>query len=122
MSFVPKFIREKMLKYISGGAEVDDSVPVAKLIERAMGGYKLRLPAPTKFSNEDLQRFDMPILALMTGRSTMHNSEKAVENGQRYVKNIEIENWPNASHAINGEFSSEVNARILEFVDKNSDD
>lgn len=57
-----------------------------------MGGYKLRLPAPTKFSNEDLQIFDMPILALMAGRSTMHNSEKAVENGQRYVKNIEIEN------------------------------
>ena len=37
---VPKPIREKMLSYISGGAEVDDSDPTAKLIETGMRTFK----------------------------------------------------------------------------------
>lgn len=58
----------------------------------------------------------------MAKNSTMHNSEKAVEKGKNFVKDIEITNWPNASHAINGEFPFEINARILEFVAQNSND
>ncbi len=116
--FVPKPIREKMLSVISGGAKTDDSQPVAKLIAEGMRNYKIKLPAPQSFSTEDLQGIEVPILALMAEKSFMHNSTKAVETGKSYVKNIEIENWKNASHAINGEFSAEVNARILEFVEK----
>ena len=117
---IPKVIREKMLSVISGGAEADDSVPVAKLIESGMRNYKVKLPYPQSFSIEELQAIELPILALMGEKSTVHNSKKAVENGKNYVKNIEIESWENASHAINGEFSSEVNARILEFVKNHS--
>jgi pimeloyl-ACP methyl ester carboxylesterase len=119
---VPKPIREKMLSYISGGAEADESEPIAKLIESGMRNYKLTVPGPDQFSNEDLKNINVPVLALMAERSTMHNSEKAVETGTKYVKEIEIENWPNASHAINGEFPEEVNKRILEFVEKHSND
>ncbi len=115
---VPKPIREKMLSVISGGAKTDDSEPVAKLIEAGMRNYKIKLPSPQSFSVEDLQGIEVPVLALMAEKSFMHNSEKAVETGKTHVKNIEIENWKNASHAINGEFSAEVNARILEFVEK----
>ena len=117
---VPKFLREKMLSIISGGAKTDDSQPVAKLIESGMRNYKLKLPAPDKFSIEDLQKIDIPVLALMAEKSFMHNSEKAVEIGKKYVRNIEMENWGNASHAINGEFSEEINSRILEFVNRKS--
>lgn len=117
---IPKPIREKMLSYISGGAEADESEPIAKLIESAMRNYKLTLPAPDQFSKEDLKKIAVPVLALMAEKSTMHNSVKAVETGKKYVKNIDIENWSNASHAINGEFPDEVNKRILEFVEKHS--
>lgn len=41
--------------------------------------------------------------------------------GKTHVPNIQIENWPGASHAINGEFPEEVNARILAFVHQHSD-
>ena len=41
--------------------------------------------------------------------------------GKSHVPNIQIENWPGASHAMNGEFPEEVNARILAFVDQHSD-
>lgn len=66
---------------------------------------------------EDLKNINVPVLALMAEKSTMHNSGKAVETGKKYVKDIDIVNWKNASHAINGEFSNEVNARILNFIE-----
>lgn len=115
---VPKSIRERMLSYISGGAEADDSVPIAKLIESSMRNFKLKLPAPDQLTDEDLKNINIPVLALMAEKSTMHNSAKAVEKGKTTMKNIIIENWPNASHAINGEFPSEINKKILEFVAK----
>ncbi|MEC3432117.1 alpha/beta hydrolase [Bacillus thuringiensis serovar nigeriensis] len=119
---VPKFLREKMLSYVAGGAEASDDEPIAKLIESGMRNYKLKTPAPDLFSKEDLKNIDMPVLALIAEKSTMHNSVKAVETGKKYVKDIDIVNWKNASHAINGEFSNEVNARILDFVEKHSND
>lgn len=119
---VPKFIREKMLSYISGGAKADDSEPIAKLIEAAMRTFKLKLPAPDLFSTADLKRIPVPVLALMAENSTMHNSAKAVENGSRHVPDIEIISWPKASHAINGEYPDEVNAKITAFVARHSRD
>ncbi|MFA2567434.1 MULTISPECIES: alpha/beta fold hydrolase [Bacillus] len=119
---VPKFLREKMLSYVSGGAETNDDEPIAKLIESGMRNYKLKTPAPDLFSKEDLKNINVPVLALMAEKSTMHNSVKAVETGKKYVKDIDIVNWKNASHAINGEFSNEVNARILDFIEKHSTD
>lgn len=119
---VLKFIREKMLSYVSGGAEINDDEPIAKLIESGMRNYKLKTPAPDLFSKEDLKNINIPVLALMAEKSTMHNSAKAVETGEKYVKDIDIVNWKNASHAINGEFSNEVNARILDFVEKHAND
>ncbi|MEN6592185.1 MAG: alpha/beta hydrolase [Methanobacterium sp.] len=116
--FIPKSVREWMLSYISGGAEADESVPVAKLIESGMENFKDKLPTPDVFTSDDLKKIDQPVLAFMAGKSTMHNSKKAVEQGKRYVKNIVIENWPDASHAINGEYPDEINRRILEFVEK----
>lgn len=113
---VPKPIREKMLSYISGGAEADESVPVAKLIETGMRNFKIKLPAPDQFKKEDLAKINRPVLALIAENSTMHDAQKAVATGKKYVKNIQIESWPGASHAINGEFPEEVNRRILVFV------
>ncbi|MXQ53787.1 alpha/beta fold hydrolase [Shimazuella alba] len=114
--FVPKFIREKMLSYISGGAEVNDSDPIAKLIESGMSNYKVKLPIPAPFKDSELEDLDVPILAIMAGKSTMHNSEKAVKRGKKLVRNIQIEVWPDASHAINGEFPDEVNEKIISFI------
>ncbi|UNK17190.1 alpha/beta hydrolase [Paenibacillus sp. N3/727] len=118
---VPRFIREKMLSYISGGVKADESDPIARLIELGMANFKISLPPPDLMSAEDLKKINIPVLALMAEKSTMHNSRRAVLQGKTHVPNIQIENWPDASHAINGEFPEEVNARILAFVHQHSD-
>lgn len=115
---VPTFIRVKMLSYISGGAKADECEPIARLIELGMRNYKIRLPAPVLISKEQLLTIDVPILALMAKNSTMHDSEKAVRQTSSYAPHIQIECWPNASHAINGEFPEEVNNRILAFINQ----
>ncbi|WP_036619813.1 alpha/beta fold hydrolase [Paenibacillus alvei] len=115
---VPRFIRQKMLSYISRGAKADESEPIAKLIELGMRSYKISLPAPDLISKEQIRTIDVPILALMAKNSTMHDSEKAVRQASSYAPHIQIECWPNASHAINGEFPNEVNDRILAFVNQ----
>ncbi|MEG1797493.1 MAG: hypothetical protein RR262_13425 [Clostridium sp.] len=57
-----------------------------------------------------------------TERVFIDNYENADENGKNNVKNIEIINWTNASHAINGEFSAEINKKVLDFIKNNSND
>lgn len=115
---VPRFIRQKMLSYISGGTKADESEPIAKLIELGMRSYKISLPAPDLISKEQIRTIDMPILAIMAENSTMHDSEKVVRQTSSYAPHIQIECWPNASHAINGEFPEEVNNRILAFINQ----
>lgn len=117
---VPKPIREKMLSYISGGIKADETVPVAKLIEFGMRNFKIKLPPPDQFTITDLQKINTPVLAFMAENSTMHDPKKAVENGRRLVSNITIEIWPNASHALNGEYPNEINERILQFIKQNT--
>lgn len=114
--FVPKRIREKMLSYISGGANADDSEPIAKLIESGMRNFKLKLPAPDRLSDEDLNNINVPVLAIMAENSTMHNSQQAVKKGKEVMNNIDIISWPNSSHAISGEYPSEINNTILNFI------
>ncbi|TQR43577.1 alpha/beta fold hydrolase [Paenibacillus popilliae] len=115
---VPRFIRQKMLSYISGGAKADESEPIAKLIGLGMRSYKISLPSPVLFSKEQLLTIDVPILALMAKNSAMHDSEMAVRQTSSYAPHIQIECWPNASHAINGEFPDEVSDRILAFINQ----
>ena len=42
--------------------------------------------------------------------------EKAVENAKRDLKNGKVELFKDASHAINGEYASEVNTEIIKFT------
>lgn len=114
---VPKPIREKMLGYISGGIQANERIPVAKLIAISMKQFAIKLPPPDQFSQHDLRTIHIPVLALMAEKSAMHDARKAVENGKKWMSTLDIELWPNASHAINGEYPREINKRVLSFIE-----
>ena len=101
---VPKPIREKMLSYISGGAEVDDSDPTAKLIETGMRTFKSKPPVPEAIKPERLTELTMPVLGILAGQSTMHHAGKSYQTGKASLKdpNSEMAVFEDASHAING--------------------
>jgi len=115
---VPKSIRDKMLSYISGGADVEDDGGITgKLIESGMSNFKSKLPMPELITEKQLQSIDVPILGILAGKSTMHNFKDALECGENNLTNSmsKMAVFKNASHAINGEYPDELADEVSDF-------
>jgi pimeloyl-ACP methyl ester carboxylesterase len=117
ITVIPTPIRNYMLSYISGGATVKADDPVAQLIETGMHTFSVKTPTPTRISKDQLRDINIPVFALMAGRSVMNDSETAVSNAQESLKKGTVDMIKDASHAINGEYADEVNTKIIHFVD-----
>ncbi|MEV5968120.1 alpha/beta fold hydrolase [Kribbella sp. NPDC051952] len=109
---VPRF-----LAYVDGqGGESPADDPVGKVIGAALRYYRPGVPPPSYFTDEQLRSLSVPTLALIAGRSVMHQPERAVERARELVPRVEAELWPAATHAISGQCAAKVNARLLTFA------
>lgn len=105
---VPEALRRRIMRWISGGAEVDDTEPVARLIAAAAIDFVINLPTPKRFSDDQLRALDVPVLAVLAGRSVMLNATSAATRARTLLRDATVEVWPDASHAINGEFPERI--------------
>lgn len=112
LPITPKAWRDSFNSYTAGGAPVGDEA-VAHLIEAGMAGYTLRLSAPTRISAARLRSIRIPTLVFLAGRSVMHSGAGARTVAERALPHVSVRFYPNASHAINGEYPDEI-ARDLE--------
>ncbi|MFI9509178.1 alpha/beta fold hydrolase [Nocardia sp. NPDC052566] len=112
---LPMSIRHWLLSWISGGAKADDSVPEARLIASAMRDFHSAQPTPTRPSAAELAAIKVPVLAIVAGRSIIHNAERAAA-AARTIPGAQVELWPDASHAINGEFPDRITERFTAFA------
>jgi hypothetical protein len=55
-------------------------------------------------------------LAVVGGRSVIHDPAKALARAKALVPGIQAELWPEATHAISGQFADRVNCRVLDFI------
>ncbi len=117
ISIIPTPIRNAMLSYISGGAAIKADDPVAQLIEVGMHTFSVKTPTPTRISKDQLSSIQIPVFALMAGRSVMNDPETTLANAQEDLKKGRVDIIIEASHAINGEYADEVNAKIIDFVE-----
>ncbi|WP_234032769.1 alpha/beta fold hydrolase [Paenibacillus faecalis] len=115
---IPKSIRDRMLSYISGGAEVDENEPTAKLIETGMRTFKSKLPMPQKIKEDQLEAINIPVLAIIAGKSTMHHPKKATAIAEKSLshENSKVVVFEEASHAINGEYPEELADAVRQFI------
>jgi pimeloyl-ACP methyl ester carboxylesterase len=120
LPFSPRSVRKGFLEKISGGAPISDDDPVAQLIESGIKEFKLAQPTPEYPGASELRAITIPVLALIAGRSAIHNPEHAVQRAKTLLPEAEVELWPDASHAISGECAEQVNARILKFIGKHT--
>lgn len=104
----PEPLRRRVLSWLAGGADVDDSEPVARLIAAGSTDFELHQPLPTLFTDDDLRGLDLPVLALIAGRSAIHDAERAADRARNLLRHGRVELWPDASHAINGEFPDRI--------------
>ena len=91
-------------------------VPVADMIEAGMQGYSLKLPQPTRFTEKRVATLDVPVLAIIAGRSVMHDAQEAVATAERTLPDGTVRVYPDASHAINGEYPERLRDDIADFV------
>ncbi|WP_432931121.1 alpha/beta fold hydrolase [Microbispora sp. CA-135349] len=115
---LPEPWRRRLLSWISGGADTSGDDPVAALISAGMRDFTAFLPPPTYPSDEEVAAVGIPTLAVIAGRSIIHDPGRAAERARRLLSRGTVELWPDASHALNGEFPERVAARVLAFIDR----
>lgn len=114
---VPETVRRKVFSWISGGADVDDSMTEAALISAASTDYVLRKAMPKLLTDDQLRSLDLPVLALIAGRSVMLDAARATARARTLLPRGQVELWADASHAINGEYPAEIAKRAAAFWD-----
>jgi pimeloyl-ACP methyl ester carboxylesterase len=62
-----------------------------------------------------LRSLDLPVLALIAGRSVIHDAHRAAAAATRLLPRGRVELWADASHAISGEYPAEIAAAACGF-------
>jgi pimeloyl-ACP methyl ester carboxylesterase len=111
----PKAWRDDFASWTAGGARIKD-VPVAQMIEAGIQTYALDLPAPRRIPQDRIAAIRQPVLVIMAGRSPMHDSAAAADLARRSLQRGTVRVYPEATHAINGEYPDEIAADIDAFL------
>ncbi|GGK72386.1 carboxylesterase [Sphaerisporangium melleum] len=104
------------LRWVNGGDPVPHDDPVARVIIAGLRHYRTALPPPAYPADDDLRSITAPTLAVVAGRSVIHDPRKAYERAKALIPHVQPELWPHATHSIAGQCATEVNARVLAFV------
>lgn len=89
-------------------------------VECPSASMSLKLPQPTRITEERLAALDVPLLAVIAGKSVMHDAEDAVATAERALPDGTVRLYPDASHAVNGEYPDLLRRDIADFVASNS--
>lgn len=114
---VPESWRRRVHSWIAGGSDMAGAEIESALIDAGAKDFTLRTPMPQLFTDDQLRRLDVPVLALIAGRSVMLKPERAVVRARELLARGQVELWADASHAINGEYPEEIARRAGQFWD-----
>ncbi|MCO1657724.1 alpha/beta fold hydrolase [Pseudonocardia humida] len=111
---LPKRVQQANLSWIAGGARAEEHA-VGRMIEAGMRGYRRAQPFPTYPTDAQLRAITAPALVVIAGRSIIHHPGRAAARAG-LIPNATVELWPDASHALNGEFPDRVADRVAALV------
>jgi pimeloyl-ACP methyl ester carboxylesterase len=109
---LPRFIR-----WIGGQDRLPQDDPIVNVISANLQCYRTALPAPAYITDSELRSISVPTLALIGGRSVVHDPDRCLRRAQTLIPNVQAELWPEATHSITTEDPGKVNTRILRFID-----
>ncbi|MEH0973134.1 alpha/beta hydrolase [Micromonospora sp. CPCC 205546] len=113
--WTPKSWRDSFNSWTAGGAPVGDD-PVADVIEAGMQHYSLDLPAPTRFTDEQLRGLDLPVLVILAEASVMHDARQARRTAEATLSQATVHFYEDATHAVNGEQPERIAADVAAFL------
>jgi pimeloyl-ACP methyl ester carboxylesterase len=115
---VPQSVRRRVLRWIGGGGKVDDADAGTALISSGATDYRLRKAMPELIADDQLRGLEIPVLALIAGRSVMHDAVRGTERARKLLARGQVELWDDASHAINGEYPARIAESAGRFWDE----
>jgi pimeloyl-ACP methyl ester carboxylesterase len=86
------------------------------MIEAGMQTYVIKKSGPTRLTEKQLAGVRIPTLAILAGESRMHDTGKAAEVARRAPSGATVIVYPEASHAINGEYPDRIAADVGTFL------
>lgn len=86
------------------------------LYERFKSAKVMFKVPPRVFTDEELQKLDMPTLLLIGEQESLYNSKAAIQRAKRVLPNADIELIPNCNHAIVSDQTERVSTRVIEFL------
>ena len=104
-------LRRRFRTLTGGRPGADD--PVSRLVETGMRTFSSALPSPTYPGDDELRSVRIPVLALLGGRSAMHDAAKARARAERLLPDVRVEVWPEASHALPAEYPEATAERLV---------
>jgi pimeloyl-ACP methyl ester carboxylesterase len=113
--WLPKSFRDDFASWTANDAPVED-VPVARMIEAGMQTYVIRKSGPKLLTERQLGAVRIPTLALLAGESRMHDTATASATARRVPAGAAVIVYPDASHAINGEYPDRIAADVGAFL------
>ena len=111
---LPAVVGRANMRWIAGGAEAGD-LAVGRMIEIGVRGYRGALPTPAYPTDAQLRSITVPTLVVIAGRSIIHHPARAAARA-RLIPGATVELWPDASHALNGEFPERIAERVARLV------
>ena len=106
--------RRLFLRYV-GGDEPPPDDPITPVMELGARDYRMSLGPPGYPSDAALRSLAMPVLALLGGRSTVLRAGRAAARARALVPDVEVEVWPDATHALPSSHADAVDARLEAF-------
>jgi pimeloyl-ACP methyl ester carboxylesterase len=113
--WTPQSWRDSFNSWTAGGAPVEDD-PIAEMIETGMRHYSLDLPAPTRFTDEQLRGLGPPALVIIAGESVMHDPQQARRHAEATLPDATVLFYEGATHAVNGEQPERIAADVATFL------
>ncbi|UQS27337.1 alpha/beta hydrolase [Amycolatopsis thermalba] len=111
LPYVSSWARPRFLAWVTG-ADPADAVE-GRLVSAGFQHFRIALPRPVPFPGEQLRGIGAPVLALIGGRSVVHDPRRAVARARELLRHGEAELWPDATHAMPAD---EVTERTLRFL------
>ncbi|MGD7788932.1 alpha/beta fold hydrolase [Propionibacteriaceae bacterium Y1700] len=99
LPWMPKAWRDDFNAWTAGG-ESSEGELVAAMLESGQKNYRTSLPAPTRITEDQLGRLDMPVLLVLGGASVMHDAAKAEQVARRAMPHAVVKVHPGGSHAV----------------------
>jgi pimeloyl-ACP methyl ester carboxylesterase len=111
---LPGSVSARYLQWVAGRVPIDQ--PAGRVVMAGLRDYRMKLPMPSYGTDDALRSIRTPTLALLGGRSVVHDPLKAARRAQTFLPDNQTELWPEAGHGLPTEFPEQFNARLLEFL------